>query len=179
MKLINWLTTNDIKIFSYVNQSLKCRLLDFWMPIITHLGGATFTIVLPFTLIFFVPSMKLWAIQALIALTISHLIVRIIKKGYPRKRPYLTLPNTRTFPNPLVDYSFPSGHTTAVFSVAVAFSLNVTIASFILMPIAMIVGFSRMYLGLHYPTDCIIGAILGSVTALLVVYMHSLYLVTI
>jgi undecaprenyl-diphosphatase len=175
-RMLNWMTSRDIQIFSFVNKQLQCRLLDAVMPRITHLGGATFTIAITLLLIaFFSGVIRSWAIQALISLASSHLIVRIVKSGYPRQRPYLTLPDTRTFPHPLKDYSFPSGHTTASFSIVVVFALYSSLLTILLMPLALIVGISRMYLGLHYPTDCIIGALLGSFTSLLVVYAFSFF----
>lgn len=173
-RMLSWMTSRDIQIFSFVNKQLQCRFLDAVMPRITHMGGATFTITITLLLIFFFSGVtRLWAIQALISLSLSHLIVRIVKSGYPRQRPYITLPNTRIFPHPLRDYSFPSGHTTASFSLVVVFALHSPLLAVLLMPLAIAVGLSRMYLGLHYPTDCIIGALLGSFTSLLVVYAFS------
>lgn len=174
-RMLSWMTSRDIQIFGFINKQLQCRFLDAVMPRITHMGGASFTITATLLLIaFFSGVTRLWAIQALISLSLSHLIVRIVKSGYPRQRPYLTLPDTRTFPHQLMDYSFPSGHTTASFSVVVVFALHSSLLAVLLMPLAIIVGLSRMYLGLHYPTDCIIGALLGSFTSLLVVYGFSL-----
>ncbi|MFZ5967301.1 MAG: phosphatase PAP2 family protein [Bacillota bacterium] len=170
-RLLGWLTSEDVRIFSFVNQQLQCRVLDMVLPKLTHLGGAAFILVSLLLLVFSLyGTPRIWAIEALFSLCASHLVVRVMKKRYLRPRPYITLPNTRIFPNPLMDYSFPSGHTTASFSVAVAFSLHSILLTFLLMPLAIIVGFSRVYLGLHYPTDCAIGAAVGCFSSLLVVY---------
>ncbi len=168
-RMTSWITTRDLNLFKFVNRQLQCKFLDVLMPRMTHLGGATFCImVLVFCAIFFSGAVTQWSIEAMVSLTISHLIVRVIKSRYHRQRPYLTLANARTFPHPLVDYSFPSGHTTAIFSIAVVFALHSSFLASVLLPLALIVGISRMYLGLHYPTDCIIGALLGTFTAMVV-----------
>ncbi len=61
------------------------------------------------------------AIATAISLAISHVPVQILKRWYPRKRPYLTIQDAKYPVHPLQDHSFPSGHTTAVFSVFIPF----------------------------------------------------------
>lgn len=168
-RLMHWVFTRDVNILSMINRQLQCKLLDWIMPKVTHLGGATFSITL-FVILLIPEGSRLLAVQGLLSLTISHLIVRIIKKNYRRKRPYLSMPETRTFPNPLYDYSFPSGHTTASFSIAVLFALHSSLLAVCLIPLAMLIGVSRIYLGLHYPTDCLIGACLGSLSSFIIMF---------
>ena len=83
------------------------------------------------------------------------------------------MPETITFRNPLTDHSFPSGHTTAVFSVTVPFMTMEPILLATLLPVALIVGFSRIYLGLHYPSDVLAGATIGTLVALATVALWS------
>jgi undecaprenyl-diphosphatase len=172
--LTSWLSRSDQFLIQLVNCHFKCRLLDWLMPRVTHLGGATATIVFLLGWILFMPKpVKGWALEALIALGTSHLAVRFLKKYKPRIRPYLKLTHLHTFPNPLTDYSFPSGHTTAAFSIAMTFALHSSVMMMILIPYAMIIGFSRMYLALHYPTDVLIGTFLGSSFAFIVVNLFE------
>lgn len=87
---------------------------------------------------------------------------RYRQKLYPRLRPYLALPDTNTFRNPLKDHSFPSGHTTAIFASTVPYMIAYPVLTAVLLPLACTVGFSRIYLGLHYPSDVLAGAVIGS-----------------
>jgi undecaprenyl-diphosphatase len=166
-KVVHWLQHHETRMFCWVNQRIQHFLLDFIFTRITHLGGATATIGI--SLVFALigqGSLRLASIQSLIALTISHIPVAIIKKAYPRLRPYLVLPQTNIYKNPLTDHSFPSGHTTAIFSASIPFIAAMPTLAFILIPIAITVGFSRIYLGLHYPSDCAVGCVIGTTTSL-------------
>lgn len=168
----SWLTTFDTSVFQFVNNQMRCKLFNIILPKITHIGGAIFSISsLLLVLIFAANTYRAWAIEGLLSLTVSHILVHLIKKRYGRDRPYLALSDTNLITHPLKDYSFPSGHTTAVFSITVVFAIHSVVLATCLLPIAFIVGLSRMYIGLHYPTDCVIGALLGSMSALLTVHL--------
>lgn len=161
-RLVSWIRRTDHSLVCYVNHRWKCIALDWVMTRITHVGGASVTLLFLFSWGMIAPMpLKVWALQGFFALSASHLVVRLCKHFLPRIRPYLRL-QLHTFPNPLADYSFPSGHTTAIFSIAVTFILQEPWTALLFFPLAMLVGLSRMYLGLHYPTDVAIGALLGS-----------------
>jgi len=100
-----------------------------------------------------------------VALAISHLPVAVIKKACRRPRPYIALPGTRTGVKPLKDYSFPSGHSTAIASVVLPFVGAFPMLGAALLPLALLVALSRIYLGLHYPSDCLAGCALGTLAA--------------
>ncbi|MBN8209463.1 phosphatase PAP2 family protein [Bacillus sp. NTK071] len=135
----------------------------------THVGGARATVISTLLLCLFLPSpSRLWAIQSAIALVISHMPVHLIKKHYPRHRPYLSIPETKMLVLPLKDHSFPSGHTTAIFSVLTPFILHVPPLFIPLITLATLVGLSRIYLGHHYPSDVLVGALLGGGSGILV-----------
>lgn len=175
-RLIAWLIQRERSIFFWINQRLNNRFMNVILYTLTHLGGATFTI--SFTVLVGLLAPAPWSSvgwQALAALALSHIPVAIIKKLYPRIRPHLALPNIRTFKKPLIDHSFPSGHTTAIFSVTVPFMMFMPALIWILLPTALIVALSRMYLGLHYPSDCLVGALLGTASAVGAVLLWPTY----
>lgn len=153
----------DCNLFRGINRHFEKKALNLFFRTITHAGGASFTIstILLIILLGSGP-LRYAAIASGIALGISHIPVSIMKKFYPRKRPYLALAEIKVANSPLKDHSFPSGHTTAIFSAVLPFILYAPSAAVILLPLAISVGISRMYLGLHYPSDVAVGCILGT-----------------
>lgn len=169
-RVVLWLQQHEYRMFRLVNGRMRHGLLDALLNRITHLGGASFTIAA--TVIAFLAAPRPWslvALQSMLALALSHLPVAVMKRKYPRLRPYLVLPQTNTCKKPLTDHSFPSGHTTAIFSVVVPFVAAAPALGFALLPLAFTVALSRIYLGLHYPSDCAVGALVGASSALVVV----------
>jgi undecaprenyl-diphosphatase len=169
-RVVSWLLHHENQLFFWVNRRLQHAVLDRLFGVITHLGGATATILtcLGVAIVAEGP-LRSSAWQALIALVISHIPVAWVKKKYPRQRPYLTHSNVNFGKNPLKDHSFPSGHSTAIFAVVVPFVCFAPASGIILFPLAATVSLSRIYLGLHYPSDCLAGSLLGSCSALLTV----------
>ncbi|WP_460692150.1 phosphatase PAP2 family protein [Mucilaginibacter puniceus] len=92
-----------------------------------------------------------------------------IKSLTNRQRPYLAYPDLITGKANLSDNSFPSGHTSMAFATATSLSLSFP-KWYVIIPsytYAAAIGYSRMYLGVHYPTDVLAGALLGTGTAFL------------
>ncbi len=86
-----------------------------------------------------------------------------------RERPYETLQNVHTGHVDSADrYSMPSGHTTAAFALATALTLRYP-KPYVYIPAyawAAFVGYGRIYWGLHFPTDVVAGAVLGTASAI-------------
>ncbi|NLK00196.1 MAG: phosphatase PAP2 family protein [Clostridia bacterium] len=159
------LHVGDSKLFLLINRRFRCDLLDTMMSRLTHLGGAFFSIFICLTLIFLnFRTSRQPAIEALAALTLSQILVQFLKRKIGRLRPYLAMEDI-VVQKPLFDNSFPSGHTTAGYALASIFSLNYPFLTFPLLGMATIIGFSRTYLGFHYPLDVAVGAVLGGGTA--------------
>lgn len=161
----------DESILRLFNNSIKNNFFDHLMPIITYLGSTYFVIGYCLTL-FIIPSNKgrSLALKSFIALTMSFLISQIIKKSVKRIRPFVALKNLNIKLIEIDKYSFPSGHTTSAFTLGVMASLYFPHMLILFLSLSTLVGISRMYLGVHYPTDIIAGSILGTLCSL-IVYM--------
>lgn len=171
--LVKWVESLykfECHLFRTLNRQFERKRLNAFFRQITNLGGAWYTIAVTlFIVVFAEIPVKMWGVQSAAALTSSHIVVSIIKKLYPRSRPYLALQDTRVPANPLSDHSFPSGHTTAIFSIITPFIFHMPILGIILYPVGLSVGLSRVFLGLHYPSDVLAGSIVGTIFGMLMV----------
>ncbi|MGC6587172.1 phosphatase PAP2 family protein [Paenibacillus sp. Dod16] len=171
--MIKRLRRFDHRVFVWCNQTISNRAFDRLFGGITHLGGATFTILSALLIAW--AAFEAWditAYQSAIALTVSHLIVVLIKKIVRRDRPFRVLEQVKIGNFPLKDYSFPSGHTTAIFAVITPLLFLVSpLPTILLLILAVLVGLSRIYWGYHYPTDCLAGSLIGFGSGWLVVYL--------
>jgi len=103
-----------------------------------------------------------------ISLGVTTLATTGIKYAVGRPRPYITYPDIVSYED-ISSRSFPSGHTSYAFAAATSLSLKYP-KWYIIAPSylwACSVGYSRMNLGVHYPTDVLAGAILGAGSAYL------------
>ena len=160
-----WLRHRDISMFFWVNHLWKSPFSDRVMPFITHLGGANWCIALSLALL--IQSNPFWhhiGVQLAFRLLVSHAIVTLCKKLMPRPRPYQALENVSTGRVLMTDASFPSGHSTAAFCKAMVLTSAVPALGPLFFILSTSVALSRVYLGQHYPSDILIGAVLGTLS---------------
>ncbi|MEI6067895.1 MAG: phosphatase PAP2 family protein [Methylococcaceae bacterium] len=102
----------------------------------------------------------------LLAFLIERPVYFVLKNGLKRNRPEAALTNFRSIIKPSDQFSFPSGHTSAAFMMATLLSYYFPPLIIPLYCWATLVGCSRVILGVHFPTDILVGVFLGISTAL-------------
>lgn len=127
--------------------------------VVTHAGGAVATITSVLLPLVTIPALRGASTRAAVALTASHMIVQSIKRVVNRERPTL---------RPLIPcpdrFSFPSGHATAALAVALSYSVAFPSLAAPLIAFALLVGWSRVVLGVHYPGDVVVGQLIATAT---------------
>ncbi len=114
-----------------------------------------------------VPKYSFLAEKAGLSLIMNSLLINLVlKRITARERPFQVYP----FLEPLIrlpkDWSFPSGHTGAAFACTMVLIRFLPADwGFFLLTLAVLTGYSRVYLGVHYPSDILAGALLGVLTA--------------
>jgi membrane-associated phospholipid phosphatase len=147
--------------------------LDGFFKAITYLGDGWCSITIGMLLI--LTGKRSIGIKVLVAYAISGALAQLLKKFIAMPRPRAIIPDS-AYPHFLPGYTldgwnaFPSGHTASVFALTaiLAWSSPVQANRAMLAIAAILTGYSRIYLGQHFPDDVLSGALLGLFTAYVV-----------
>lgn len=157
----------DGNILLFIQEYIRYGWMEPFWKFITSLGDSGwFWIVL--SLLFLIPKKTRKAgIAGILALVIGALITNVTLKNWvARIRPYEVVDGLKLLIERQHDFSFPSGHTCASFAAALAYYRFLPrkwgIASIVL---AALIGFSRLYVGVHYPSDVLAGLLVGAFAA--------------
>jgi len=135
---------------------------DFLMPFLSRLGSGEGIFVIAIVVLILnirKKEKKIAGILLIAGLTISYYSVEALKHWMMRPRPFITLPDVHLLEK-AKDFSFPSGHATAAFMAAFILSRFFKRPA-VFYTLAVLVCFSRVYLGVHYVSDVLGGAFLG------------------
>lgn len=166
----------NTEIFYFINNSLANPFFDAVMPQISNIGGFVALIALTLIAIAVLKYTKRdkyakIAKQCLYALVLSGIIVASLKILVNEPRPYTVLGHVRQLVTPTEPFSFPSGHNSSTFSIATVligrFKKN-RILVVLLLAFCIVIAFSRIYVGVHYPHDVVVGAMIGVLSGVFV-----------
>lgn len=164
----------DEKIFYFINHLPHNLFLDKFAMLVHYLTreGLLYFILAAILLLFkrqkIYTSVKTGLIVGLSTFIINDYILKFL---FLRTRPFLVLSNVHFIPPAPTSYSMPSGQ------IAVAFSLAVIIwkfyprtkAAYLSFGFALLVGLDRIYMGHHYPSDVLVGVVVGCIISAVIV----------
>lgn len=160
---VNILNPFETSILHWIRQTFSCAFLDAVMPYITKFADSGIGWIL-LALVLLIPrkTRRMGAAMG-VALAIGFVTGNLLLKNLvARTRPFLFDPSIELLIAPPHEFSFPSGHTLASFECAVAVFCYRRKWGVVALLFAVLIAFSRLYLQVHYPTDVLCGAILGS-----------------
>ncbi|MBE6348282.1 MAG: phosphatase PAP2 family protein [Spirochaetaceae bacterium] len=171
---MNTITQFDFSVLNFIQEHFRCDFLDVIMPFITSLGDVGFIWILTSVILLFFKKTRKLGIQLLISIFFAFVIYQcILKPIIARPRPFVQNPVVELLIKSPKDFSFPSGHTACGFSFVIILFLAKNkwwIPSLIL---ATLIGFSRLYLYVHFPTDVLCGALCGIIFGAISYYFSS------
>lgn len=164
----------DLSIFYFINHSLSNPLFDKFFVFITDVKNWFITYLVLY-LILIIKGGKRGRISALILIFLiaasDQLSSVFLKNLFGRIRPCNVLNDVNLLVGCTNSFSFPSSHAVNNFAAAVFFSKLFPKYKWILLVVASLVAFSRPYVGVHYPSDILGGAIIGSLLGILFSYL--------
>lgn len=175
----------DHAVFKFINSNMHCKILDFYMSVVSFCDSKSFNLGLISILIISIAILwtsdrkRFWTDIALLAsvLVVSALIVQVMKNYIERPRPLKVFgdDNVNTFYEMVHRNSFPSGHTNAAFAVCAFMFMAVRKYWYWYVILAFGMGFERIYVGSHFPSDVLAGALIGSTIAYIMVTIFKKY----
>ncbi len=158
----------DMRVFKLFNLPGYPKWLDTVMFLVTQLGSMIAALIA--AVVFFVVGYRDLALKIVLGTFSLWLLVEIVKGLAERDRPFHTFEDTRIVGWRERGDSFPSGHTTQIFFLMTIFTYHFQpnfLGTLALYSVAGLVGFTRIYVGAHYPRDVIAGMVLGCVWGIL------------
>ena len=173
MNILEKVQSFDSNILLYIQEHIRTDVANpFWI-FYTHLGDmGILWVIVAIVLLCFKKSRRV-GVTVTISLLLGFIVTNLILKGLvARTRPFYAVEGLQALISYPKDYSFPSGHSTIWFAGGTTTFLTLNKKySFIFLILAIMMGFSRMYVGVHYPTDVLAGMIIGISSAIASYYI--------
>lgn len=167
----------DLVAFQWCLSRKHARQLAVVSRWVSHTGDGIYYVLIGIIVALLEPVLGLsFFLTGILAYSIELPLYVVLKNSIKRRRPDDVLNEFVAFLIPSDKFSFPSGHTAAAFVMATLISFFYPSLSLLAFSSASIIGFSRVLLGVHFPSDILAGALLGTLSTGLAVFLSSYWL---
>jgi len=157
-----------------INQASQIELVKFLFRVVSRLGDGIFWYVLMLFLLLSNEQDSLThVLQMIVAGLTGTTLYKWLKRKTLRPRPYEVNSDIWLTGTPLDRFSFPSGHTLHAVTFTTVIGFYYPALMLAVFPFTLLVALSRVVLGLHYPTDVLVGALIGFLIANGTFYLFS------
>lgn len=173
MNILQSIQQLDGEILLRIQRYLRTDMLTPFMKSVTFLGNGGWFWILCAVVLLAVPKTRKTGYAVALSLIFGAIVTNLLLKNIvARPRPFAEIEALIPMITKPKDFSFPSGHTTASFAVALVM-LRMLPKKFGIpaVVLAALVAFSRLYLGVHYPTDILTGFVIALVGSTLSVWI--------
>ena len=150
-----WIQQADVWILLLIQEYLRADWMTGFWKAVTFLGNAGWFWIVTAVVFALIPKTRRAGLTAGFSLAVGALITNVfLKNAVARIRPYDLYPVIELLVEKQTDFSFPSGHTSASFAAALVYlRMFPERKGWGFVILAVLIGFSRLYVGVHYPTD--------------------------
>jgi undecaprenyl-diphosphatase len=159
------------------NQFARIALVRLYFRLVSRLGDGViwYALLAALPAVYGPPSYGATAHLALTALA-AVAVYKVLKKNLLRERPFASHAGVEAISRPLDRYSFPSGHTLHAVAFLTMLAHYFPETWLLMLPFGISVAASRVVLGLHYPSDVAVGALIGWMLARLSLAIPALFI---
>lgn len=171
-----WLLNIDGGVLLWIQEFLRCTVLNGLFQVYTKLGDAGMLWIAVSLLMLCFRKTRKAGLASLLAMLLGLLCTNVaLKHLVGRTRPWLVVEGLTALVAEHDPNSFPSGHTCAAFAAGMAWAgaLPWRWARTAAVIQAVCMGLSRLYVGVHYPSDVLAGALIGSLCALCALWLAA------
>ena len=179
-EMLEFLISLDLQLFYFFNVTIANPVFDFLMPVITEKKYLKIPIFISWLILIWKGGKagRTAAFLMIPVLIVSdQLSSSIIKPLVGRLRPCHTLENLRLLVGCGGGLSFTSSHAANFSAAGTVLVFYLPRQYYIWIPLVLLIGFSRIYVGVHYPFDVVGGFLLGIFISLVIIFIFNFFLI--
>ncbi|EDU37779.1 phosphatase PAP2 family protein [Clostridium sporogenes] len=171
---MNFIQNVDIYLLDFIHRNIANDFLNKIMIFITSIGNLGLIWIAISLLLLISKKYRKVGMLCIASLVLSSLIGEVVLKNLvQRGRPFTAIEGINLLVKAPKSFSFPSGHTVSSFAVAIVIGKKIKKFKLPIYILAFSIAFSRLYLYVHYPSDVLVGALIGIISANIILYIYN------